>query len=181
MTKKSHILSGLYKMRTIHPKVKLILDHWRGKLACSWLTHASYASKSPSLSGMQELIRYLQSTTEYTEEIIRIKQVIKFIHTYKSGERQEKFEAIAALAGEFEVSSRKRLHIFTQQVDPYWESESYHYLGKENYFFAGRKPVEYHLNMVGAELMNRALRPAFREVKQLVILAPTCMCKGLYC
>jgi hypothetical protein len=46
---------------------------------------------------------------------------------------------------------------------------------REDRFFSGRKPVEYHLGMVAAEVMNQALRPSFEQAGERVVLVPACM------
>ena len=41
--------------------------------------------------------------------------------------------------------------------------------------FCNRKEVEYHLNMVGAEIMNNAYREEFLKTKEKRLLLPACM------
>ena len=46
---------------------------------------------------------------------------------------------------------------------------------REDQIFCGRQPVEYHLNMVAAEIMNRGLCDSFDSKLQRAVLVPTCM------
>jgi hypothetical protein len=46
---------------------------------------------------------------------------------------------------------------------------------REDQIFCGRLPVEYHLGMVAAEVMNEGLRDDFQRKSRKVVLVPTCM------
>jgi hypothetical protein len=41
--------------------------------------------------------------------------------------------------------------------------------------FCGRRRVEYHLNMVGTEILNRAFRVEFLQKSHKIVLIPPCM------
>jgi len=49
------------------------------------------------------------------------------------------------------------------------------YRWREDAVFCGRQRVEYHLNMVGTEILNRAFRGVFQETVRQVVLVPPCM------
>ena len=46
---------------------------------------------------------------------------------------------------------------------------------REDFLFCSRKEVEYHLNMVGAQIMNEAYRKEFLKTKEKGLLLPSCM------
>jgi len=46
---------------------------------------------------------------------------------------------------------------------------------REDLILRKRARIEYHLNMVGAELMNKAFRQAFLKTDKKVLLLPICM------
>ena len=46
---------------------------------------------------------------------------------------------------------------------------------KEDVIFSARPRVEYHLNMVGAEIMNRAFRDDFMKTKRKAVILQACM------
>ncbi|MGA7244111.1 MAG: DUF116 domain-containing protein, partial [Terracidiphilus sp.] len=46
---------------------------------------------------------------------------------------------------------------------------------REDQIFCGRPPVEYHLNMLAAEVMNRGLQNSFERTTRKVVLVPACM------
>lgn len=57
---------------------------------------------------------------------------------------------------------------FVQQQTPF-------YRWREDRFSCLRSRVEYHLNMVGAEILNRAFRDEFLTAERTTVLLPGCM------
>jgi hypothetical protein len=178
---KSNILSFLYKLRKVNSSVKKTTDNLRGKLAFKWLSDPQTMVKVHTLGSFYSLLDFLTGTCEYTEEILRIKEVLKFIKSQNQNTQTKMIREITELAEIFENNSSITFAPFTKNVENIWETNKHEYKYKENYFFASRKPVEYHLNMVGAELMNRTLNPMFKTTQKQVILVPTCMSKQLNC
>ncbi len=41
--------------------------------------------------------------------------------------------------------------------------------------FVARRPLEYHLGMLGTELLSRAYRARFLETQRKVVILPPCM------
>lgn len=178
---KGQILNSLYDLRKLHPQFKTRVDNLRGQLAFKWL--AAYQTKplKYSISTLDNLSSYLRATTEYSEEIRRMKVVKRFIQSQTKAEQVKIMEKITALAADFQVMASRQLNPYTKSVQQFWKQQSAKYAHKENYFFCGRQPVEYHLNMVGAELMNRALKREFNQTREQVVLVPTCMSQGKHC
>ena len=49
------------------------------------------------------------------------------------------------------------------------------YRWREDFIFTGRQRVEYHLYMVGMEIMNRSFRELFLKAEQKILFVPPCM------
>lgn len=47
---------------------------------------------------------------------------------------------------------------------------------RKDVIFCVSRRAEYHLNMVGAEIMNRAYRERFIKTPKKAVLLPACMC-----
>jgi uncharacterized protein len=75
----------------------------------------------------------------------------------------------------FEGSSEAALGIYTSNVDRYLNEARPQKYWHEDVIFCGRRRIEYHLNMVGAEIMNRAFRKDFIKTDRKLLLIPTCM------
>jgi hypothetical protein len=75
----------------------------------------------------------------------------------------------------FESASEKRMGAFTPNVEVFLEHNAFRYFWREDRFACLRSRVEYHLNMVGAEIMNRVFRPDFLSSERKTVLLPGCM------
>ncbi len=86
-----------------------------------------------------------------------------------------RMRAILLFADWFERASRDRMGAFTPNVDSFVEQNASRYCWREDRFTCLRSRVEYHLNMVGAEIMNRAFRKEFLATDRKTVLIPGCM------
>lgn len=80
-----------------------------------------------------------------------------------------------AFATWFEPESLKALGQYTPNVDKFLKESQPGHRWKEDVIFSARRRVEYHLNMVGADIMNRAFREAFLATKNKAVILPACM------
>ncbi len=84
-------------------------------------------------------------------------------------------EAVAQLASWFESRSLDVLGRFTCNVDAFLSGLQRCSASREDALLCGRSRSEYHLNMVGTELLNRAYRRSFRSAPRHLVLLPACM------
>ncbi len=64
---------------------------------------------------------------------------------------------------------------YTPNVEQFLKEKQPGHRWKEDVIFSARRRVEYHLNMVGAEIMNRAFRADFLKAKNKAVVLPSCM------
>ncbi|RPJ40549.1 MAG: DUF116 domain-containing protein, partial [Chloroflexi bacterium] len=83
--------------------------------------------------------------------------------------------AVTAFTGWFEPRSLAALGAYTTSVDRFLAETQPGYRWREDYILCGRQRVEYHLNLVGNEIFNRALRADFRHTARKILLVPPCM------
>jgi len=76
--------------------------------------------------------------------------------------REIRVATTMAFSAWFEARSEAALGRYTPQVEHYLTEIRPHYRWREDVIFCGRRRVEYHLNMVGTETLNRV----FRQVSQ---------------
>jgi hypothetical protein len=75
----------------------------------------------------------------------------------------------------FTARSEEVLGKYTSRVDGFLAEAGDRYRWREDRVQCSRSRSEYHLNMVGAELMSRAFRPEFRSSETTAVLIPGCM------
>ena len=135
--------------------------------------------KLGSLKGLPRLILWLEATGEFEQEAIRLNNWRSFLDTLPRAEAARCIESSVDLFDWFQREADKALGIYTQGV-PRFLSREYARRGcREDQLFCGKEPVEYHLCMVAAEIMNRGLRDDFLRTARKIILMPACM-RGAY-
>jgi hypothetical protein len=75
----------------------------------------------------------------------------------------------------FEKRSVEVLGKYTENVESFLKNSGKFYQWREDRISCTRSRLEYHLNMVGAELLNRAFRNKYEHTNTKVVLLPGCM------
>ncbi|WP_278244951.1 DUF116 domain-containing protein [[Clostridium] dakarense] len=124
---------------------------------------------------MIKLIDFLSATGEFKQEVKRLKIWKNYLANKPENEINDIIISSVNLREWFEVKSEEILGSYTKNVNEFHNENQKKYRWREDYIYCGRKRVEYHLNMVGAEIMNRAYREYFLETKEKRLLLPSCM------
>lgn len=171
------IHSYLYGLRKRHPRLKARIDRLRGYTSARWMYTAHPSAGTMTRHSLNKLVRWLHATGEFKEESQRLNEWAKWLGQLSDGQASAHLMAAQDFASSFARQADCTLGIFTQGVDLFLQSHAETYSGREDFLFCGRKPSEYHLNMFGAEILNRVLRPAFDVTTERVLIVPTCMCE----
>lgn len=174
------VFNRLYAWRKQFKKAKSSLDNYRAILAYKYL--AKKRNKDiPVYQRFEYMNSWLDCTKEFNQEYHRLENWREFIES-KNIAYQEKFwKSIEAFSKWFAKEGEIYLGKYTQNWEDFMMDTAKMYQNKENYFFCTRKPNEYHLNMVAAEVMNRSLKPKFNNTKEKILLLPKCMAKSNNC
>jgi hypothetical protein len=128
-----------------------------------------------STAGLPRLIRWLQATGEFEQEVRRLNNWRSLLGTLSTEEARRWMELSIEIFAWFEQEADAALGRTTQGVRKFLDAEYAHRGLREDQIFCGRPPVEYHLAMVAAQIMNRGLRERFEQMPRRVVLVPTCM------
>lgn len=157
---------------------KETIDLIRGMLITPFLVPKGYNEDcldELSLNNLNKLLGYLKATGDFSQEVKPLEIWKEFLET-KSPEEFSRCLSNAILFAEwFEKRSKISLSKYTPHIDEFLKEESQKHLFKEDVIFCSRKEVEYHMNMVGAEIMNRAFKKEFNERPRKALLLPGCM------
>lgn len=170
---KSLIFMGEYRKK--HQKLKPYIDLVRGFVTTLLMLPESEYDRTtvPTLPQVDKLDVWLEATGEFREEALR------FIlwRAYWAFIPQEKlnyiFLQIRKFTDWFEKTSLERLGKYTLNVEDY--NSRYNYRWREDLISCKRTRLEYHMNMAGAELLNRAYRGEYIETEVTSVLLPGCM------
>lgn len=177
---KRFIFNKLYQVRSNSATLKPLADKIRGKLS-PMLDQPNKENCMFTLDNLIKLTAWLSATTDFNEEVKRIEKWITFLEKQPKSLTNIFLQHIEKFASWFEMVAYNVLHDYTRGVAPFLKNQKQMYQGAEDYFFTGRKEVEYHLNMVGAAIMNRSMSRDFLLSKQKILLLPSCMAKNEKC
>lgn len=175
-----HILKFLYHIRMTHQRIKPFIDRFRGWLMALILDRKG-AQKKLNVRNLGLLLEWMDCTNEFNDEVRRLQNWYNYLKQLNDRDVLQILEGITIYARQFENKCKRTFSNYTQQVYAFLSKKHGTYRYRENYFFTGRTEVEYHLNMVGAEILNRVLRAGFKNTKYKTVLLPTCMCAGRPC
>ncbi len=170
------LLSKLVALRT-KKGFKPTVDFLRGILGEFLLSNKKdkRIDSSYSLKKFNLLIKWLDASGEFSMEAERLKEWSAFFDTLESWEVKKLLTDSAQLGLWFKEKSKETLGSYTSNVSSFIEENEPKMKWKEHRVFCTRKEVEYHLNMVGAEIMNYGFREEFLSTKEKRVLLPICM------
>jgi uncharacterized protein len=171
----SLLLQGLYKVRKGSEALKRVIDPVRGYLSDVLLYSRSLKSESISYKTFKRLISWMKATGEFTEEVKRLELWKTFLKSLPPEKSTTILDNTVAFASYFEEQAMLYLGWYTYNVSNFIEKMRSGYRYREDFLFCGRSEVEYHLNMFGAEVLNRMHKSRFNATGKKTVLLPTCM------
>jgi len=177
--KVQELLSRLSTLRNEIPHLKEEIDNVRGIMATMFLmdnsSHGGEELVELNLENMDMLLKWLDAAGDYQQELKHMQIWRDFLSKKTEEEIAFHLTQILMFADWFSEAACKNLSKYTPNVNEFIHEKLSAHLNKEDILFCGRKQVEYHLNMVGAEIMNRVYRERFEERPRKAVLLPGCM------
>lgn len=172
------MLKVLFNLRRKVKSVKSKVDMIRGKLSYKCLLNKDVKLKKILFTrkNLSKLILWLEASGEFRYEAKRIRKWESFLQDKKEEYIQNMLETALKTALWFEKEAKDRLGRYTLNVNNFLNNSYKGHLKKEDNILCGRREVEYHLNMVGAEILNRVFREDFIMTKKKNVFLPSCMC-----
>ncbi|WP_405294678.1 DUF116 domain-containing protein [Methanobrevibacter sp.] len=158
------LLANLAEYRRVFPEDKPFIDELRGKLLTKYL-FKPYTKNNEKLTweNLDLLVNFLEATGDYIDQIPHFRN---FNHN---------LEDCLELTKWFCQNSEKYLGEYTINLEKYIESNGPSHIMEEDVIFYHGHELEYHLNMLGAEIMNRIYREEYGSRTRKAILLPSCM------
>jgi hypothetical protein len=131
----------------------------------------------PSVSDLETLSAWLVASGEYDDEVAHLDEWLCFLRGLKSNVR-EALTRILAFANVFEQQAERTLGRYTTHVNAFLVEQLPQRRHREDAVQCSRRRVEYHLNLFGAELLNRAWRTEFAECTEQTVVLSGCLRKS---
>lgn len=177
----SEILKELSKYRDhLNPEeieLKNEVDEIRGYLNTLFFLdyNNEIITEETNVETFKKLIKFLEVSSEFNYELKAINQIYNYIVFQEDGDMEQILSKIIKYGKYFAKESKKYLWKYTYNVENYINTTFDSKINKEDMIFCNRTEVEYHLNMVGAEIMNRLFREGFENRSRKAVLVPGCM------
>jgi len=171
-------LSRMAEWRKKHQEWKPVIDIFRGIMMTLVLLpkhNKTNEIKLPTLEQIDKVCRWFEATGEFREQALRFIRWRAYWSTIDHNSLEGILMSIALYTRWFEQRSNEVLGVYTNNVERFLENSGTHYLWREDRISCSRRRLEYHLNMVGAEIMNIAFREDFINTKITSVLVPGCM------
>lgn len=172
------IMARMGEWRKTHPTLKPVSDQFRGVVLSFFLAPKQIVS-SPDhpccLNDLEKLVSWLEATGDFREDAFRYIRWLGYFGTLPESFVPAMMEKILAFTDWFEKESALQMGDYTPNVDQFVASKYSSYRWREDRFSCLRSRAEYHLNMVGAEILNRAFRKEFTACEKRTVLLPGCM------
>ena len=157
-------LANLAEYRRAFPEDKPFIDELRGKLLTKFLFKPFERNDEKlTCENLNLLINFLEATGDYMDQIPHFRN---FEHDLKD---------CITLTKWFCQNSRKYLGEYTSNLNEYLENNGSSHLMEEDVIFYHGHELEYHLNMLGAEIMNRIFKEEYEKRPRKAIILPGCM------
>lgn len=173
------LFNSLYKLRSTF--LKESADKLRGKLGAMLLNRPNRENQPFEIDNFCNMVRWLSATGDFKMEVKMMNNWIDFLYSDIKRNSYEFLAEASAYASWFETYTKNQFEGYTENVTAFLQNNKKVYRGREDQFFCTRSQVEYHLNMVGAQIMNDSLKSEFLQTQNKIILLPTCMVKNSNC
>jgi hypothetical protein len=171
-------LSKMAEWRKKHQRVKPLIDTLRGFFITLFLlpdkSHNEFIAV-PTLEQVDHVCKWFEATGEFREQALRFIRWRAYWQSKNQDELLKIFSAVNEFTQWFEKRAQQVLGKYTGNVEYFLQLAQARYRWREDRIQCTRSRLEYHLNMVGAELMNRAFRNEFKKTDTKVVLVPGCM------
>lgn len=128
----------------------------------------------PTLSEIDRLMDWLLASGEYDDELTRLEGWKALLSTSQPATNREILRLVIAFAVRFEAAAERHLGAFTEGVERFLDQTLPARPPGEDTMQCSKRRVEYHLNMVGSEILNRAWRKGFLACRRHVVVMPGC-------
>ena len=120
----------------------------------NYVLSESFEMAELTKENLKLLLKWLEATGDYVQELKHLEIWKEFLNQKSEEEFALDLTSILMFADWFHETACKNLSQYTSQVNNFLDEKLADHIDKEDLIFCGRKQVEYHLNMLGAEIMN---------------------------
>ncbi len=174
----NELLQRMVELRENNKRLKPIVDAFRGICLTFMMSPDLYdhmGVASPTRENFTKLLDWLEATGEFVYEVKRLNYWKAYLEEITEPKAIEILQLLISTGIWFEQDSLAVLGVYTENVERYLNELRPKHYWKEDVIFCGRRRVEYHLNMVASNWLNRAYKQSFQEKTKRIVFVPTCL------
>jgi len=158
---------------------KKLADYLRGRWGMKLLMNEKYRTRFmfPSATNFGRLLLWLEATAEFGPQSRKMETWHWYFRSLTRIEASIYLSVLTQLAMWFTLAAARELGVYTTGVEGFLNKVDEVYKNREDAISVNKRSVEYHLNMVGAEVMNEVFSDRFQVKDHKVLLLPPCMRK----
>ncbi|MEA4907285.1 MAG: DUF116 domain-containing protein [Anaerolineaceae bacterium] len=170
----SRLLQALIRLQARYPGAERFLKGLRGGLAGWNGCPVPAQAARPGPSSVPAVLRWLRAHGE-DAQAARLETWQTCLAAAPAAQAARLLDLGLDLANEFEGRSLAALGQFTTQVEAYRSRLGPGLRWRYDAALVSRALLEYHLGMLGTEVLNRAYRQAFQEAPRRLVILPPCL------
>ncbi len=124
---------------------------------------------------LPRVIAWMEATGDFHQECLRLVNWLSYLRTVPPLEAEGWIDTALSLFDWFQARAEFALGEYTASIRGFLQTTWADRFWSEDQVFCGRQPVEYHLAMVAAEIMNTAMQDDFHARSRKILLVPSCM------
>ena len=170
--------SAMWMMRQLiwlggrQPKLEPLTKKLRGWVGWSGRNWA--LARHGGRPGLPRLIAWLRANGQ-ASQADRLDEWRRFLEPFTNASSREVLSRAQALAEDFDRVSRIVLGQYTEHVEFFRAEAAQRYRHRYDTELVTRTRLEYHLGMLGSEVMSRAQRERFLATRRRIVIVPPCM------
>ncbi len=135
---------------------------------------AAHWQQTTAVQMVDQLLAWLRAQGEFTqaERFAAWRDYLARLHPHAA---RRTLRQAYHLAEEFAHTSAQTLRDYTHGVEPYLAETAPACRWRYDAALVTRGPLEYHLGMLGTEILNRAYRTRFQATTRRMIIVPPCL------
>jgi uncharacterized protein len=165
-------MANLVDLQSRQPRLEKSIKKLRGWLG--WIA-VGLSTREQSDDRLGQLLAWLDAGGETVKQ----ERLAEWEAWFRSNGReftQSTLDRCTRLADEFAVTSLASLGRYTENVEHFLVDEPSKKRRRYDARLLMRTRLEYHLGMLGTEILNRAYRQRFLATRRKVVILPPCMC-----
>lgn len=155
--------------------LKMKVDKIRGILNTKILLKSKKINKEVSIKDIEYIIKWLEASGDFNEEVIRIKRWYSFLSQLKDEYISEFMRLSNFCIDNLYNISETILSKYVVGVELYLKEYKKYHKNKEDIIYCGKSKLQYYFNMVCSQIMNDIYKNRFLKTREKIIFLPSCM------